>query len=999
MRFHKMVPALFAGFFFVGVTVLSAVQSVYIYENDGPFLMLVSLTGSLRLNTEARVDVYLYLWDEPVDPDNITGNVANFHGSHLNVLVPLSFQRVSKGHYTSTFFMSSNLSTQGGYLFRINYLKVNATKMEYSAEEIYPFLSETDRYSVDVVPPPHTISRHFYPGDEVPFKVKFYRNGELYDPNMDSVSVKVYFKDYIHAEFPMPPFNFSLERISQGVYESSYVIPTNSSRYGEFEIYVIYSSPTGAVRDTFRFIASPYSVWLEVLNNTEDALDFVLYLSERDGPASTVKVNVTCENETGMVFIEKYTNASGVLRVHVDGPFCPYYKKGIITKIVSSHFNTTLMAILPPPERYPPGSGPVPYLRPVEWNVTYLGSNEFPLAAIPPGEEPQVSYQLLYRGSPVPNTTLPFYIHTSGVVLYSTKVTTDSSGIFRLPWAPSEEGIYSILLNVPLGDEGGNVMWRFATTELIVSGEVRGYTYMDVIDPHVRITASELYPDRPIYITWEYDTPLVGDTEPIFYMTLGEFNLSTEALSSPGTNWLCLQPKEFHLSYSEDYSTYTARVVLPGNLPRDRPLQVICGYRMLDGNLNPLINLPSYMRVNVKRIDWVPPHGNVTGVVVDGNGHPIEGVKVWVCGNYTTTDEEGRYTITLPPGVYEMKFSREGYSLWMGKVRIVDEGTTTLNVILLKLKDNEGNLVVNVTNPAGLPVPGATLRVMDLNLSCNATPEGRVLLSPLPGGVHTIVVMAEGYMINVTRIAVEANQTTYTSLVLFPLPPYPAGNVIGTVVDAATGSPLEGAMLYLRTEDYSFFCTTDRNGFFSYILLPPGNYEVTVCMVGYENYTGAFTISLNTTLERRIALFPLPQVYGGSAERMGKGKWSFVVYYRDPMGRAPREIVVVIDGEEHRMDLSGGSPMTGAKYTFVTSLEEGEHTYYFVVQGPSGERILPEDETPWGEETQGTLRVEERSRTGGLPLILGVVALVAVIAVVAALLLRRKRSVADFLEE
>ena len=80
------------------------------------------------------------------------------------------------------------------------------------------------------------------------------------------------------------------------------------------------------------------------------------------------------------------------------------------------------------------------------------------------------------------------------------------------------------------------------------------------------------------------------------------------------------------------------------------------------------------------------PHGTLTGTVTDAaNNAPIAGATVSTSVATTTTDAQGKYTLTLPANTYDVSFSAFGYATkTVSGVVITDGGTTTLNAALSK---------------------------------------------------------------------------------------------------------------------------------------------------------------------------------------------------------------------------------------------------------------------------------------------------------------------------
>lgn len=76
------------------------------------------------------------------------------------------------------------------------------------------------------------------------------------------------------------------------------------------------------------------------------------------------------------------------------------------------------------------------------------------------------------------------------------------------------------------------------------------------------------------------------------------------------------------------------------------------------------------------------PHGEVSGSVTDTAGKALAGASV-VAGDYrTTTDAQGHYSLTVPPGAYDVTASAYGYGTKTSKVTVVEDGTVKADFTL-----------------------------------------------------------------------------------------------------------------------------------------------------------------------------------------------------------------------------------------------------------------------------------------------------------------------------
>jgi subtilisin family serine protease/N-acetylneuraminic acid mutarotase len=85
------------------------------------------------------------------------------------------------------------------------------------------------------------------------------------------------------------------------------------------------------------------------------------------------------------------------------------------------------------------------------------------------------------------------------------------------------------------------------------------------------------------------------------------------------------------------------------------------------------------------------------------------------------------------------------------------------------------------------------------------------------------------------------------------------GTLAGTVTDAATGEPIDGAQITITGEAADRNLVTDDDGTYS-VLLPVGEYTVDVHAFGYADETATVTVAVDTTTTQDFALDAVPSV-------------------------------------------------------------------------------------------------------------------------------------------
>ncbi|QAT83776.1 S8A family peptidase [Corallococcus coralloides] len=158
------------------------------------------------------------------------------------------------------------------------------------------------------------------------------------------------------------------------------------------------------------------------------------------------------------------------------------------------------------------------------------------------------------------------------------------------------------------------------------------------------------------------------------------------------------------------------------------------------------------------------PTGLLTGAVTDAaTGAALPGVRIAVTGpseRATITDDVGRYSFVLPVGTYTVSANLFGYgTVTVAGVVVSEGGTVTQDFSLAQVPSHA--VAGRVTDPAGTPVPGATVTVLATPLLPVTTgTDGRYRFDQVPEGTYDIRVEAGGCFEPLTRtLTVDGNET------------------------------------------------------------------------------------------------------------------------------------------------------------------------------------------------------------------------------------------------
>ncbi|MGQ0720311.1 MAG: choice-of-anchor B family protein [Candidatus Eiseniibacteriota bacterium] len=186
---------------------------------------------------------------------------------------------------------------------------------------------------------------------------------------------------------------------------------------------------------------------------------------------------------------------------------------------------------------------------------------------------------------------------------------------------------------------------------------------------------------------------------------------------------------------------------------------------------NPDLFVASDIQTGLWVFEYRGPVGTVTGQITQA-GDPtvkVAGAQVAVTETGTTvfSDGVGVYSLLEPGGQRTLSVSAFGYDSLTVPVNIVAGSTLTLDLALDALPS--GSISGSVVDAwTALPIPGATVEILDTPLAVAADPAGGYVHSAIPAGTFTVQASAFGY----DRLRAQVAMTVGAQVGLdFPLPP------------------------------------------------------------------------------------------------------------------------------------------------------------------------------------------------------------------------------------
>lgn len=189
-------------------------------------------------------------------------------------------------------------------------------------------------------------------------------------------------------------------------------------------------------------------------------------------------------------------------------------------------------------------------------------------------------------------------------------------------------------------------------------------------------------------------------------------------------------------------------------------------------------------------IELVPiTYGTVAGTVVDSlSGAPLANANIRFAGLDLRSDAQGAFRAERVPAG-DISVSAELFRYQGDQENIVLERGTEQSVNLALEPITTGTVRGIVRNAAdGQPVSGATVTMGNLSTRSNA--EGRFELEQVPAGDLSVRANLTLFEPGESQVSVEAAAAVDTEVQMTPIT---YGSVSGTVVNADTGEPLDGA--------------------------------------------------------------------------------------------------------------------------------------------------------------------------------------------------------------
>ena len=272
----------------------------------------------------------------------------------------------------------------------------------------------------------------------------------------------------------------------------------------------------------------------------------------------------------------------------------------------------------------------------------------------------------------------------------------------------------------------------------------------------------------------------------------------------------------------------------------------------------------------------VNTRGSFVGQVLDSStALPISGASVVVSQGAeaiasTQTDTNGQYKVRhLTPGQYIIHAGATPYQTAAVSGQITANASTTVN---LQLHPAPGTLQGIVTDSLSNPISGAnlTIRQNDIVVALATTStNGQYYVSGFSPGTYVTTASAAGYRSKTLGFTAVAGQSVTEDFIMFPDP----GSLGGTIVDAATASPISGATIdVLQGFILIASLTSQDDGTYSIGGLPPATYTIRVSHESYQTAVQGAMIYQNVQTTSNFALHANPGTIEGTVSDIDTGQ-------------------------------------------------------------------------------------------------------------------------------
>ncbi len=192
------------------------------------------------------------------------------------------------------------------------------------------------------------------------------------------------------------------------------------------------------------------------------------------------------------------------------------------------------------------------------------------------------------------------------------------------------------------------------------------------------------------------------------------------------------------------------------------------------GNYTLVINAWGYVQQNIT-VEVTVGNGTVAGVVTDYvTGNPIAGAEIIVTDGVNTymtyTNSSGGYSISVPPGTYNVTASATGYvNKTVVGVSVSEDEITVVNFALISTSDLCKIYGYVKDSSTGQEIAGANVLILETGYSTVTNESGYYEFTGLYPGNYTLIFNATGYESKEVVVEVQPGESKEVNVSLTPV--------------------------------------------------------------------------------------------------------------------------------------------------------------------------------------------------------------------------------------
>lgn len=252
------------------------------------------------------------------------------------------------------------------------------------------------------------------------------------------------------------------------------------------------------------------------------------------------------------------------------------------------------------------------------------------------------------------------------------------------------------------------------------------------------------------------------------------------------------------------------------------------------GSVNVTVSCKDFTSTGNFRIAASGTSYGVSGKITS-SGSPVKGAVVGIVGldRVAVTDSAGNYALSDLPSSLDLTL----FVSSLGKVRYTAplylDSDKTVNVDLSNYPGSYGKMWGQIIDSSGKPVEGVTVSIG--RFASKSDSSGLYSISDIPAGAYAAVFSKQGYAEQYCSVIIEADKGLNYNLRMQSSGSTEFGTIRGRIVNSSGAGVSDAAISYkaLTSAVSQGAVTSDKDGFFTFLYVEPGTYQLTASKSGY----------------------------------------------------------------------------------------------------------------------------------------------------------------------